>query len=196
MIQTRTQVLFTMLLLTLSLFSQATEQNPHVRINAAGLGLDGYSPVSYFEHGQAELGSAAFEHPYQGVTYRLTNAQQLQQFRNDPEAYLPAHGGWCSLMLSGSGRMTPANPESFTIVDGQLLLFWDGQFKGQAVSGLSNWHSKTNHDPKKERKRLHSANKTWQKIKQGKKAPQVVIFDAADQARLSQKWLSKAKKKY
>jgi len=56
--------------------------------------------------------------------------------------YRPAHGGWCSLMLSGSGNLTPADPETFKIVDGQLLLFWSGEFNGNAVDGLANWESK------------------------------------------------------
>ncbi len=174
----------------------AEGQDRYTRVNPEGLGIDGYSPVSYFEHGRAELGSADFEHEYAGIKYRMASQAQLEQFQKNPSAYLPAHGGWCSLMLSGSGRMTPANPESFKVVDGKLLLFWDGLFKGQAVNGLKNWQSKTDLDPKKESKRLKAADKTWHKIKQGKKSVEVVIFDDGDKVRLNQQWLSQAKEKY
>ena len=156
-----------------------------MRLDTSGVAIDGYSPVSYFERGRAEVGDPQYAVQHHGVTYHLTDAGQVAQFEADPDRYVPAHGGWCSLMLSGSGRRTPANPESFKIVDGKLLLFWDGIYQGQHVSGLANWSSKTDDDPKKESRRLRKADKTWEKILAGKKRAPVVLFAESDRDRVA-----------
>ena len=137
-----------------------------------------------------------FQAEYEGVKYYLTDTEQLKMFNADPQSYLPAHGGWCSLMMSGSGNLTPANPESYKIVDGKLLLFWSGDYKGQAISGLSNWHSKTDGKAAKESKRLKKANKTWEKLVQGKNKPNVLVFSPADDDRLNQAQRKAARKQY
>jgi len=167
-----------------------------IQQNDQGVALDGYSPVSYFQRDKAEKGSADYTAMHQGVRYHLTDAEQLEMFNADPVRYVPAHGGWCSLMLSGSGNLTPANPHSYKIVDGQLLLFWSGDYKGQAVSGLSNWHSKTDSKANKESKRLHKANKAWEKIQKGKRTPHLLVFSPDDDGRLSAEQRAAAKKQY
>ena len=117
-------------------YAELSRQGP------VGVAIDGYSPVSYFTDGASEKGSAEFEVSHNGTSYWLTSAEQVNTFKSNPDRYQPAHGGWCSLMLTGSGQLTPANPESFRIVDDRLLLFWSGDFKGQAIDGSRNWHSK------------------------------------------------------
>ena len=107
-----------------------------------------------------------------GITYYLTSAEQAEAFEANPEAFEPAHGGWCSLMFSGSGNRTKANPESFKIVDGQLLLFWAGDYKGQYIDGAKNWETRED-----EAATLAKANETWDKIKAGKKKSKIVSFN-------------------
>lgn len=151
-----------------------------VRKNNQGVAIDGYSPVSYFQHGKPEQGSAAFSSEFQGATYWFTDAEQVALFEASPEKHTPAHGGWCSLMLSGSGRLAAANPESFKIVDDRLLLFWAGDFNGQAISGLANWESKG-----PDEKTLKKADKTWQALLSGKSDAEIIVFADHDYARLS-----------
>lgn len=155
--------------------SSAPEARQGLRFYAlapSGLAIDGYSPVSYFERGKAEKGSAEFAVTHDGVTYHFTDAEQVAAFQASPETYEPAHGGWCSLMLSGSGQRTRANPESFKIVDGQLLLFWAGDFKGRYIDGAKNWETRED-----EQATLAKANDTWTKILAGKKRSKIVEFD-------------------
>jgi hypothetical protein len=102
-----------------------------VRVNPHGIGIDGYSPVC--------------------ITYHFTDAQQVDLFEQDPTRYLPAHGGWCTLMMGGSGRRTPGHPESFVIVDDRLMLFWSGDTEQTRGMGLMNWGRKTHGDPDAER---------------------------------------------
>ncbi|WP_395373484.1 YHS domain-containing (seleno)protein [Marinicella sp. W31] len=185
-------------LLSVNLAWPVTAELSHAAIqqNDQGLGLGGYSPVSYFQRNKAEKGVPAFEAMYEGVRYYLTDVEQLALFNADPQRYLPAHGGWCSLMLSGSGNLTPANPESYKIIDDRLLLFWSGDYKGQAISGLSNWHSKTDGKAKKETKRLLKANRAWEKIQKGKSEPHLLVFSPQDDNRLNASQRAAAKKQY
>lgn len=184
------------LLLLNSFGSLANEATTAIRLNPQGVAIDGYSPVSYFVNEKAEVGSPEFSADHAGATYWFTDAAQVELFEQDPEQYLPAHGGWCSLMLSGSGNRTAANPESWTMVDGQLLLFWSGTFNDMEINGLSNWGSKTQGKAKKESKRLKDANKTWAAIVDGKKKGQIVLFNETDGERMSAAQLESAKRSF
>ena len=157
--------------------------------------IDGYSPVSYFTKQEAEKGSPEFAVAYDGLTYWLTDASQQQQFEADPERYAPAHRGWCSLMLTGSGNLAVANPESFKIVDDRLLLFWSGKFEGQPIDGLRNWESKFE-DAEDELRLLGKADKTWQKLLSGGKSQKVVFFNPQDMERVNDARRKAGKKMY
>jgi len=159
------------------------------------IAIDGYSPVSYFTKGQAEKGSPDFSISYEEQNYWLTDASQAEQFEANPEQYLPAHGGWCSLMLTGSGNLAVANPESFKIVDNRLLLFWSGEFKGQPIDGLSNWESKFP-DGSGEEKLLRKADRAWSKLLSGSMKEEIVFFNPDDLARVNDSRRSAGKKMY
>ena len=164
------------------------------RQGPVGVAIDGYSPVSYFTEGKSEMGSPEFEVSHNGTSYWLTSADQVTTFKADPDRYQPAHGGWCSLMLTGSGQLTPANPESFKILDDRLLLFWSGDFKGQAIDGGRNWHSKFE-DPAGELALLAKADATWMKLLGGGKQ-KIVLFNEGDADRISEVRRQAAKKQY
>ncbi len=157
--------------------------------------IDGYSPVSYFSEGAAEKGSPEFAVTFEGLTYWLTDDAQAQAFGAAPERYVPAHRGWCSLMLTGSGNLAVANPESFKIVDDRLLLFWSGDFKGQAINGLQNWESKFE-DESGEMQLLGKADQTWSKLLSGSKREKVVFFNPGDMARVNSERRAAGKKMY
>lgn len=86
-----------------------------------GVAIDGYSPVSYFR-GKAERGSALFAVDHDGVTYHLTDADQVAEFKRAPDRYAPAFGGWCAFGMAVSDKF-PVDPTAFEIVGGRLLLF-------------------------------------------------------------------------
>lgn len=157
--------------------------------------IDGYSPVSYFTKGIAEKGSAEFAVEYDGLRWWLASAEQAEVFASEPERYAPAHRGWCSLMLTGSGNLAVANPESFKIVDDRLLLFWSGEFKGQPIDGLRNWHSKFD-DEAGERKLLAKADKGWKKLLEGSREEEVMFFNPGDLERVSEERRVAGKKMY
>ncbi len=168
------------------------EQSRHGTDSVA---IDGYSPVSYFTDGKAERGTPDFAVPYDGLTYWLTDASQVELFNENPEHYAPAHRGWCSLMLTGSGNLAVANPESFKIVDDRLLLFWGGDFKGQLIDGRKNWDSKFA-DAVAETTLLGKADATWGRLLSGDKSENVVFFNPNDETRVNEARRLAGKKLY
>lgn len=190
--------LIAVLILAVTLVAHAEEPRTTAALSRHGpdkVAIDGYSPVSYFTKGEAEKGSADFAVEYDGLTYWLTDAEQAEALAADPGRYVPAHRGWCSLMLTGSGNLAVANPESFKIVDGRLLLFWSGEFKGQPIDGLRNWHSKFD-DEDGERMLLAKADKTWAQLLAGSKPEQVLVFNQSDVERVNEERRNASKKMY
>jgi hypothetical protein len=103
-------------------------------LGADGVAISGYSPVSYFR-GKAERGSELFAAAYDGVTYHLTDASQLDEFERDPERYVPAFGGWCAFGMAISDKF-PVDPTRFKVVDGRLYLF----LRNDRLDALELWN--------------------------------------------------------
>lgn len=57
------------------------------------IGLHGYSPVSLTEMEAWKTGDAQFKYEFQGVSYQLSSAEELDRFKASPEKFVPAlHG--------------------------------------------------------------------------------------------------------
>jgi YHS domain-containing protein len=115
-------------------------------LGADGLALEGYDPVAYFTEGEPTEGSAEFTATVDGATYRFANADNLAAFEEDPEAYLPAYGGYCAYGLA-MGQKVGSDPEVWEIVDGQLYLNvnqdvqerWEANIPGFVRTADHNW---------------------------------------------------------
>ncbi|MEM8500734.1 MAG: YHS domain-containing (seleno)protein [Pseudomonadota bacterium] len=88
------------------------------------IGVHGYSPVSYFENNQAELGDKSHVYQYKNRVYYFTSAAQVETFEMNPEKYLPKFGDYCPYSLA-LGRRVGIDPTNFKVHDGELLLFHD-----------------------------------------------------------------------
>lgn len=104
-------------------------------LSASGVGLQGFSPVSYLIDGRAERGSPRFAVEHDGVTYFLTSAEQVAQFERDPARFQPAYGGWCAFGMAIQDKF-PVDPTSFRIVSGKLLLF----LRNDQIDALELWN--------------------------------------------------------
>lgn len=93
-----------------------------LNIDDSNVALQGYSPVSYIEDGEARRGSPEHKVEHNDVVYYLTDDSQVEQFQRDPGRYKPAFGGWCAFGMS-VGKRFRIDPEKFKIVDGRLLVF-------------------------------------------------------------------------
>ncbi len=101
--------------------------------------IGGYSPVSYFEKGQAELGIPEFHAEHEGKTYYFASAAQLSTFQANPDKYAPAFGGLCAYGYAVEKEF-PVDPTNFKIEDGRLLLF----FKNPEIDAKALWEKEGN----------------------------------------------------
>jgi YHS domain-containing protein len=86
------------------------------------LALKGYDSVAYFTDKRAVLGSAQYQHEWDGAVYRFASAEHLELFKVDPDRYLPQYNNWCAASVA-KGEKVHGNPEWWLVVDGRLYLF-------------------------------------------------------------------------
>lgn len=120
---------------------------------ASGVALDGFSPVSYFARGRAELGDPRFQAEHNGATYYFTSADQVEEFKRAPNRYEPACGGWCAFGMAIEDKF-PIDPTKFKVVDGKLLLF----LNNDEVDALKLWNEGD------ETELLRKADAHWKKV--------------------------------
>ena len=100
-----------------------------------GVGLGGYDPVSYFTQDKPSKGNESLTAQHEGATYHFSNQGNLDMFNSDPDKYAPAYGGYCAYAM-GKGYLADANPETYKIKDGKLLVF----FNNFVVNTLNRWN--------------------------------------------------------
>ena len=122
-------------------------------VPASGVGLEGYSPVSYFTAGRAEKGDSRFSVSHHGVTYYLTSAEQVELFKANPGKYEPQCGGWCAFGMSIEDKF-PVDPTKFRVVDGKLYLF----LNNEQIDASQLW------DDGEQSELIHKANAHWDKV--------------------------------
>lgn len=149
---------------TVATETEATQTTPQAtsrtylhsyNLPSSGVALEGYCPVSYFVDNKAVRGKPEHTSTYNGVTYHFANASRKRAFDNDPENYLPAYGGWCAFGMAIEDKF-PVDPETFKIVNGQLMLF----LRNEGIDALALWN---NND---EQIQVSTANAHWKKVSQ------------------------------
>jgi hypothetical protein len=86
-----------------------------------GLALNGLDPVSY-RFGRPEAGRAEHELILEGVVWRFASAANLAAFRDAPDIYAPAFGGFDPTGVA-AGVAVDTDPVQFAIVGARLFLF-------------------------------------------------------------------------
>jgi len=86
-----------------------------------GVALEGYDPISYFTDGKPMKGDPRIEATFNGALYHFASQEHREAFEKAPTRYAPAYGGYCGYAAS-VGKVRPANPLVWSIVDGQLIL--------------------------------------------------------------------------
>ncbi len=127
----------------------ARKKNFNIKKNVA---IEGYDPVSYFDNKPAE-GKSQFSFTHHGVTYWFSSQANLNKFKQNPEKYEPAYGGWCAYAMGETGEKVKIDPETFKILDGKLYLFYN--FWG--TNTLKDWN-------KNEKPLKTKGDQNWKKI--------------------------------
>jgi len=92
-----------------------------VDLNNDGIVMDGFDLVSYW-NGEPQCDSSDFTFLLDDVTYWFATEENLEQFRENPEKYIPRYGGYCAVGMS-ENRQRKVDPNSYAIHDDRLYLF-------------------------------------------------------------------------
>ena len=85
---------------------------------------NGYDVVSYFNNNPVK-GKKEFEHTYDRIKFKFSSSANLDQFKNNPERYMPQYGGWCAYAIAKNGEKVKINPKTYEIRDDKLYLFYN-----------------------------------------------------------------------
>ena len=110
--------------------------------------IRGYDPVAYFKQDKAVKGRDDIVHLWKGATWHFASTENRDLFRNDPEVYAPAFGGYCAYAMS-KGNHESSEPQAFEIRDGVLYLnysqvirqTWLKDVAGNVTQALDYWLS-------------------------------------------------------
>ncbi|WP_152558877.1 YHS domain-containing (seleno)protein [Endozoicomonas numazuensis] len=84
--------LFTILGLVL-LLAGCVSLNGQPVYQKKGVALEGYDAVAYFNESRAVPGVSGMAAEYQGVTWYFSRQENLDQFLENPQQYIPRYGG-------------------------------------------------------------------------------------------------------
>lgn len=132
--------LFLGMLMASGLMAQADMRSKQFNLEK-GIAISGYDPVGYFLQHKAVKGDKANAVSYQGITYYFSTAANKELFKKDPAKYEPAYGGWCAYAMGAKGEKVEVDPETFTITDGRLFLFYNKFFNNT----LKDWNKDATH---------------------------------------------------
>ncbi|MEO9852313.1 MAG: YHS domain-containing (seleno)protein [Reichenbachiella sp.] len=123
-------------------------------IDNSGVGLQGYSPVSYLDLGKAQLGKKDYKATHEGVTYYFTSADQKATFKKNPKKYLPQYGGYCAFGVYAGAKFR-VDPNNFIVKDGKYFLY----LNNLEVDAKQLWEDENNHSDLKKK-----ADSNWEKL--------------------------------
>ena len=117
--------------------------------------IRGFDAVAYFAAGSAAKGNPKFEIAWNGAKWLFSSAENLERFRQNPEAYAPQFGGYCSYAVS-KGYTADGDPEAWKLVDGKLYLnyspdvktLWEKNEAANILKGAENWATFDENPPK------------------------------------------------
>ncbi len=89
--------------------------------DSSGVAIKGYDTVAYFTEGRAIKGQKEFEFSWKEAPWHFVSAAHRDMFAANPKRYAPKFGGFCAMAMT-RGKMFVADPEAWTIVDGNLYM--------------------------------------------------------------------------
>ncbi len=138
----------THLLITLIIAGSSYAQKSPVFSTKAGA-IKGYDPVAYFKSGDPTQGSEEFSYDWMDATWHFSSEENLELFKENPEAFAPQFGGYCSYAVS-QGYTYRVSPEAWKIVDGKLYLNYSQGIKKKWEANQSEF--------------IKLANANWPKV--------------------------------
>jgi YHS domain-containing protein len=117
-----------------------------VQTDKHGVALEGYDPITYFIGSKPLKGDSSIEATYNGALYHFISQSNREMFEKAPAKYAPAYGGYCGYAAS-IGKVRPANPLLWSIVDNQLIVqhtrgaveLWDKDVRANKAKADALW---------------------------------------------------------
>jgi YHS domain-containing protein len=139
------KLLFLILAAGIAAAASLGAQKSAVNVSSGDLAVKGYDVVAY-QDGAVALGTAAFEHQWNGARWRFSSVANRDKFAAAPEKYAPQFGGYCAYAVS-RGYTADADPNAFKVVDGALYLnyslgvqrTWERDVPGNISKARQNW---------------------------------------------------------
>jgi YHS domain-containing protein len=86
------------------------------------LALSGYCPVSLISGRKLVPGQAQYTVEHEGKLYRFASPVLSNQFRREPDRYIPVNRGECPVCRVGRGVVQPGDPRWGVLYQGRLFL--------------------------------------------------------------------------
>ena len=119
--------------------------------------LDGFDVVAYRTEDRAAKGLSRYTARYDGVNFHFANQANRDAFLKDPAMYAPKYNGYCAFAMGAKGARVPANPDSFKIYNGELLVFFNDMYEEQKFNTKIPWNAD-------ERGLFSKAEQNWQSL--------------------------------
>ncbi len=112
------KTLLAVLAISFSAFSFAGVET---ETDANGVILAGHDAVAYFTQGKPVVGDPKFTAVHKDAIYRFSSAENRDLFRQDPDKYEPAYGGFCAFGAT-FGKKFAIDGKAFEMVEGKLYV--------------------------------------------------------------------------
>ncbi len=108
-----------------------------VNTTTAGIAVDGFDMLAYFELGHPAKGRADHSVIYKGAQWLFATPGHRNAFAADPARYAPKYNGFCAVAVSEGAAAEVDFINGWTIVDGALFLNWSADVKRIFLTELS-----------------------------------------------------------
>lgn len=108
--------------------------------NGDNVVLDGYDVVGYFTEDRAVRGKPEVRATHDGVVFYFSSEKNRTMFLENPTHYAPSFGGFCAFGLGAQQAKAPADPETFKIYHGRLLVFFNDVHEGTKINTKILWN--------------------------------------------------------
>ncbi len=108
-----------------------------VNTTAAGVAVDGFDMLAYFELGRPVKGHTDHSVVYKGAKWLFATPGHRNAFAADPARYAPKYNGFCAVAVSEGAAAEVDFVNGWAIVDGALFLNWSADVKRIFLTELS-----------------------------------------------------------
>ena len=110
--------------------------------NGHNVVLDGYDVVAYHTTATAVEGRKEFYADYDGATFYFASAENREAFNEAPGKYVPKYNGYCAFGVGAKNAKVPADPKTFKLYNGELLVFFNDLWEGQKFNTKVPWNQR------------------------------------------------------